>query len=237
MTWFDFAAISAAVLMAGFVQGATGVGFALIAAPAIGLLVPALLPVSVLVLMLPLNVYVVWREHGALDKSGALWITAGRIVGTAGGLWVLVALSAGQLSLFVGVATIAAVLATVAAPAFTPNRRAFVASGLVTGITETATGIGGPPLALVYQHQPVPVMRSTIALCFLIGELVSLATLVAVGRVGTAQLAAAVELLPALALGAVLSHLVHRRVDPRFLRAFVLVFALVSGVVLIVQAR
>ena len=86
--------MSLAVLVAAFVQGATGVGFALIAAPVIGLVRPELLPVCVLVLMLPLNLYVAWRERGAIDGTGARWITGGRVAGTAGGLWVLAALSA-----------------------------------------------------------------------------------------------------------------------------------------------
>jgi hypothetical protein len=236
MTTWQFAAIAVTVLVAGFVQGSTGVGFALIAAPVIGLLAPTLLPVCVLVLMLPLNVYVLWRERGALDKPGAGWITLGRVAGTFGGLWVLVVLSASQLDIVVGLATIAAVMATLVAPAFTPGPRAFVLSGLVTGVTETATGIGGPPLALVYQHHPVAVMRSTIALCFLVGQLFSLATLLVAGRIGTPQIVAAAELLPALLLGAVLSHVVHHRVENRFLRGFVIVFALGSSALLLLRA-
>jgi uncharacterized membrane protein YfcA len=228
--------MSLAVLVAAFVQGATGVGFALIAAPVIGLVRPELLPVCVLVLMLPLNLYVAWRERGAIDGTGARWITGGRVAGTAGGLWVLAALSAGQLSLFVGASTVAAALVTLLMPAFSPGRGAFVGAGLVTGITETATGIGGPPLALVYQHQPAPTMRSTIALCFLLGELVSLAVLLTTGRVGLPQLQAAALLLPALVVGAVLSRLVHRRVNGRLLRIFVQLFAIVSGLVLLVKA-
>jgi hypothetical protein len=228
--------ISLAVLFAAFVQGSTGVGFALITAPVIGILQPALLPVCVLVLMLPLNLYVVWRERAAVDRSGAGWITGGRVVGTAGGLWVLAVLSANHLSLFVGASTIAAAVATLMMPAFSPGRRAFVAAGLVTGVTETATGIGGPPLALIYQHQAPPTMRSTIALCFLVGELVSLVTLMVAGRISAPQLAAATHLLPALVLGAVLSRMVHRHVNGRFLRAFVQVFAIVSGLVLLVRA-
>jgi len=149
---------------------------------------------------------------------------------------VLAALSASHLSLFVGASTIAAALVTLMMPAFSPGRTAFVAAGLVTGVTETATGIGGPPLALVYQHQPAPTMRSTIALCFLLGELVSLAVLLATGRVGLPQLQAAALLLPALVVGAVLSRLVHRRVNGRLLRIFVQVFAIVSGLVLLVKA-
>jgi hypothetical protein len=49
-----------------------------------------------------------------------------------------------------------------------------LASVFATGVTEAATGIGGPPLALVYQHQPMAVMRFTAALCFLVGEAVLL---------------------------------------------------------------
>jgi hypothetical protein len=145
-------------------------------------------------------------------------------------------LSANHLSLFVGASTIAAAVVTLVMPAFSPGRPAFIAAGLVTGVTETATGIGGPPLALVYQHQAAPTMRSTIALCFLIGELVSLATLLAAGRIGLPQLYAATNLLPALVVGAVLSRVIHRRVNGRFLRAFVQVFAIASGLVLLVHA-
>ncbi|MCY1532929.1 Sulfite exporter TauE/SafE [compost metagenome] len=148
----------------------------------------------------------------------------------------LAALSASHLSLFVGASTIAAALVTLMMPAFSPGRTAFVAAGLVTGVTETATGIGGPPLALVYQHQPAPTMRSTIALCFLVGELVSLATLMAAGRIDGSQLYAAALLLPALVVGAVLSRVVHRRINGRVLRIFVQVFAIVSGAALLLHS-
>ena len=74
-----WAVLSIAVLVAGFVQGATGMGFALVVAPVVGLLEPKLLPVAVLLLMLPLNVYVVGRERAALAWVGTRWITAGRL--------------------------------------------------------------------------------------------------------------------------------------------------------------
>ena len=228
--------LSVVVLVAAFIQGSTSVGFALISTPVIGILRPELLPVCVLVLMLPLNFYVVWRERGAIDRIGTSWITGGRIVGTAGGIWVLAALSASHLSLFVGASTIAAALVTLLMPPFSPSRPAFITAGLITGVTETATGIGGPPLALLYQHQPPATMRSTIALCFLLGEVVSLVTLMATGRISAAQLLAVALLLPALVVGSILSHVVHHRINGRFLRNFVQIFAIVSGIALIVHA-
>jgi uncharacterized membrane protein YfcA len=235
MTWSTLAWVSAMVVIASFIQGSTGVGFALLVAPVLGILAPTMLPVAVLVLMLPLNFYIAFRERAALDFRSGGWITAGRMVGTFGGLWVLAVLSASHLNLLIGISTIAAAVATLAMPVFKPSASVFVAAGLITGVTETATGIGGPPLALVYQHHPVAVMRSTIALCFLIGELFSLAFLWHAGRIGSEQLLGAAQLAPALVIGAVLSRLVHKRVNSRGLRIFVMSFSIVSGLVLLVR--
>lgn len=232
-TAFAFAATSVAV--AAFIQGTTGVGFALIVAPVLGLLAPELLPVCLLILMLPLNLYVAWRERAALDRSGASWITAGRFVGTFGGLWILTVLTAAYLNVLIGVVTILAAMTTLLLPQFRAGKQSFVVAGLVTGITETATGIGGPPLALVYQHHAPAVLRSTIALCFLVGEVISLALLAVSGKTDAGQLSSALMLVPALVVGAGVSRLVHERVQGKGLRIFVLVFAIVSGAVLLLR--
>lgn len=225
-----------AVLVASFVQGSSGMGFALIVAPVLTLLAPELLPVCVLILMLPLNAYVAWRERHALDRRGASWISAGRLVGTFGGLAVLMALSAKALSVFVGLSTIAAAVVTWFIPAFTPGLAAFIIAGLITGVTETATGIGGPPLALTYQHRPPAEMRATMAMCFLVGELMSLAILLFMGKVQTHHLTVALQLLPALAVGAIASRYVHTRINARVMRLFVQAFAVLSGLALLLKA-
>ncbi|WP_374698051.1 sulfite exporter TauE/SafE family protein [Alcaligenes nematophilus] len=219
----------AAVLAGAFIQGASGMGFALIVVPVLALVHPEAIPGALLFLMLPLNAYVAWRERGAIDRSGAGWITVGRFAGTFAGLGILLVLSTYWLNQFVGISTLLAVLASVLAPSFTPGKKAFIATGLVTGITETATGIGGPPLALVYQHAPVATLRSTVALCFLAGEVISLAVLGISGALQWPHLSYAVLCLPALLLGMGLSSLVHHKLDQRRLRIGVLVFATVSG--------
>jgi uncharacterized protein len=228
-----FALIAAVVTFAAFVQAAIGVGFALIVAPVLALMAPELVPGGLLLLMLPLNAFVGWRERAALDWFGSGWITAGRALGTFLGFWVLVAVSSSTLNLLVGAATLLAALASLLAPAFDPNRGAFLAAGTMTGITETATGIGGPPLALVYQHHPAASLRANVAICFLIGELFSLAVLAAAGRLSSWQVEAAALFFPGLAIGALSSQIAHGGLDQRRLRLFVLGFAIVSGLVLI----
>ncbi|GEN22941.1 permease [Halomonas cupida] len=226
--------VAIATGIAAFVQGAIGIGFALVVAPIMGLLIPGLLPVALLVLMLPLNLFVALRERSAIDWRGSAWITAGRLPGTLLGLWILVILSVEGLNQVVGASTVLAVLAALFAPVFRPGGTACVSVGVITGITETATGVGGPPLALLYQHRPGPELRSTIACCFLAGELISLAILAVVGRITAEQLWWALALVPPLLVGSVASRVVHQRIDARRLRQGVLLFALVSGLLLLI---
>ncbi|AKZ53679.1 putative permease [Streptomyces ambofaciens ATCC 23877] len=232
MSTQTLAVLALTVAVAAFVQGSSGLGFALIVAPVAGIIDPGLVPVFVLASMIPLNLYVAWRERTSLDLRGAGWITGARLAATPAGLALLWLIPERSLGLFVGVATVLAAVVSLAAPVFTPGRAAYVGAGAVTGLTETATGVGGPPLALVYQHRTPAELRSTVAACFLVGEVASLALLFATGRGEVAELGRAVVLLPAIGAGAWLSRLVHHRLDAHRMRLFVLVFALVSGIVL-----
>ena len=223
--------LAVAVALGSFVQASVGVGFALVLSPVLAVLAPGLLPGCVLLLMLPLNLFVAYRERAALDRRGTAWITAGRCAGGLAGLWLLALLSASALRLFVGVATLLTAAGSLLSGRFELRPPAFVAAGVVTGITETATGIGGPPMALLYQHHPAPVLRSTLATCFLLGEIVSLLLLIVVGRLHREQVMTAVLLLPVLAVGAWASRWLHGRFTGARLRVAVLVFAIITGVV------
>lgn len=230
-----FFALFLVILIAAFIQGSTGFGFALITAPAVGLIDPTLLPFLIFFLMIPLNSYVVWRERSAVDVRGTSWIMVGRIAGTGGGLWVLLAISPDNLNLLVGISTVLAAMASLSAPAFEPGPRALIAVGTVTGITETATGIGGPALALAYQHRPAAVLRSTMAVCFLLGGIVSLIALAFSGRISSEAVRTALFFFPAMFLGGLLSNAAHRKLNGPLVRTFVLTFALISGAVVIVR--
>ncbi|RJE82073.1 sulfite exporter TauE/SafE family protein [Paracoccus onubensis] len=235
MSFFAFVGLSLLVGLSAFVQGAVGIGFALIMAPVFGFVDASYLPVTLLILMLPLNFLVAWRERVAIDRRGTGWITFGRFFGTFLGMAVLIALSVRQLEIAVGLLTILAAVAALLAPPFTPSPPASLGVGLFTGVTETATGIGGPPLALLYQHAPGPVLRSTVAACFLVGEVISLVILMIVGRIGQDQVLAALYLIPAVLIGSALSRRVHAHINGPALRLAVLIFSIVSGAALILK--
>ena len=64
----------------------------------------------------------------------------------------------------------------------------------------TAGGIGGPPLALVYQDRSGPEIRSTLAVAFLVGTGISLVALFFVGKLEWEHVLLALQLLPGLFL-------------------------------------
>lgn len=236
MTATTAVVLSLVVFVAALVQGTSGIGFALIVSPAATLLAPELVPTVVLLLMLPLNAFVTVRERRSVDWRGAAWISVARIAFTLVGLLLVTVLSATGLTVLVALVTIGAALVSLMAPPFTPTPASFLVAGALTGVSETATGVGGPPMGLVYQHSRPAVLRSTVAACFFVGEVVSLVALTLTGSAPRGWLGDSLLLLPAVVLGTLASTLVVRRFPHLDLRTVVIVFSVVSGVVLLIQA-
>lgn len=223
------------VFVAALIHGVSAVGFGLVVAPLLGLLRPELLPITPLLLMAPLNGYIAWRERAGIDPSGAVWITVGRVAGTFGGLWILSVLSADSINRFIGVVALVAAASSIALTFFSAGPTSFMMAGLATGIAETSTGVAGPYMALVYQHYASHTLRSTVAVCLLVGEITSLGMLALSGRLAMEPIVGAIVLLPALAVGASLSNALHKRVPAKVLRYFVIVFAVACGVILVTR--
>jgi uncharacterized protein len=99
----------------------------------------------------------------------------------------------------------------------------------------TATSIGGPPLALLYQHHEGPVLRSTLAVVFGIGTLISIAGLAVGGEVHGWQVLLALALVPGIGVGLVAGRFLARRLDARWLRPAVLAVAAIAAVLAIVN--
>jgi hypothetical protein len=146
------------------------------------------------------------------------------------------ALSAGQLGIAIGVVVLLAVALTWRAVTVPVNRGTLTAAGFASGITGTATSIGGPPIALVYQHRPAGEIRTTMAVYFLIGATLSLVALLVTGDLSRDQLVAALELLPFLGVGALLGAQARRSVPAHVVRPAVLLVSAASAMVLLVRS-
>jgi uncharacterized protein len=225
-----------ATLVGATIQGSIGFGMNLVTVPALALTVPEALPVAVIVLGLPISLAMLRHELADVDRAGISWIILGRIPGTVLGAWIVATVSTGTLQLVVGLVLLAIVLSSFVAPPIPVVPASQAITGAVSGVTGTAAGIGGPPLAVLYQRHTGPAIRATLSASFLIGTVLSLAMLGVSGSVGTDQLALGAGLTPFVLAGVLLGRRAHRVLDKGWMRPAVLAFAAVSAVAVVVDA-
>jgi uncharacterized membrane protein YfcA len=115
------------------------------------------------------------------------------------------------------------------------RRRNVVIAGATSGLLGTATSIGGPPMALVWQRSTGAVLRGTMAGFFLIGSLMSLAALALTGALSAHTLLMCALLVPASVAGYVLSRYVNRLLDRERLRRLAIAVSAIGATVLIAR--
>jgi uncharacterized protein len=229
-------AAALATLVGATIQGGLGFGMNLVTVPVLALVLPESLPVAVILLGVPISISMVRHERAAVDRPGIAWLAAGRLPGSAAGAWIVAVVSIQVLQRLVGLLVLAFVVASAVAPAIPVRRSTQAAAGAVSGLTGTAAGIGGPPVALLYQHHPGPAMRSTLAASFFIGTIVSLGALGIAGAIRAPQVVLGLGLAPLVLLGARLGRRSHALLDRGWLRTAVLVFSAVSALVVLVDS-
>ena len=227
------------VLVAGgvgaAVQGALGFGANLIAVPVVAIVVPEALPATLILWVVPLVIAMAVRERHGVDWSGVRWTTLGRVPGTVLGAWVASTVASTTLSVLCGLGVLLAVatsLATADVPLIPVTK---TVAGFASGAMGTATSIGGPPLALLYQHEDGRVLRATLAMTFTFGTAISLTGLVLAGAVEPWHLGLALALTPGLAAGLLFSPTLVRRLDGATLRPAVLALATIAALIAVAR--
>jgi hypothetical protein len=231
-----YAVIAVAVVAGSTVQSAVGLGVGLVAAPVTALLEPALMPGALLMVALLMPCLTLVHDHHDIDWRGLGWSLPARLPGTLVGVWVVTALSDRELGIAIGVVVLFAAAVTWRAVTVPVNRATLSVAGFASGITGTATSIGGPPIAIVYQHRPARQIRTTMAVYFLVGAGLSLVALTISGDLTRDQVVAAAELLPFLAIGALLGALARRSLPAHVVRPSVLLVSSASALVLLVRS-
>jgi len=230
------AVLAATLVIGAAVQGLVGLGLGLVAAPVTMMLEPQLMPDLMLWLAMLLPMGTLAREHQDIYWRGLGWSLGARAPGTVVGVALVAAFSTRSLGIAVGLMVLLTVLLTARAVVIPVNRGTLVAAGFASGITGTATSIGGPPLAILLQHRRPRQIRTTLAVYFLLGAALSLTGLLVAGRLEPQILLLAVLLSPCLVLGLALARLLHGVVPRDRARWAVLGVCGSSAVVLLVRS-
>ncbi len=224
------------VFIGSLVQSAFGFGMAVIAAPLLVMFYPAALPGPLVAMALVQCLLMAMRHRRQIELAPMAGAMVGRIPGSLAGAWLLTVFSTEGLSIFVGIAVLLAVVASVGAVKIRPTRTSMFWAGAVSGVFGTSTTVGGPPMALLMQHQAAAHLRGNLAAFFIYGCLISLAMLALIGRFGREELVLSLYLLPWTVAGYFLcQQLPLYRIEHR-MRPAILLLCAISGLTAIVSA-
>jgi len=235
----DIAVIAIAgvfVALGGFVQSGVGLGLGLIGAPVVTLLAPALMPGSMLVATAALPLLILARDALHTDWRGVSWALAGRVAGTAGGIWVLAVMSLRALGIVVGAMVLAVVVLSIREAVVPRTRATLVTAGVISGVAGTATSISGPPVALLYQDESGPRVRATLSAYFIVGNSIALAALALSSHLPARDVVVGLVFVGCAAAGFAVAAGLRRFLDAGLTRAAVLASATGSALILIVHS-
>jgi uncharacterized protein len=224
------------VALGGFVQSGVGLGLGVVGAPVVTLLDPALMPGSMLVAGASLPLLILAREAWHTDWRGVSWALAGRVAGTLGGIWVLAVVSLRALGIVVGGMVLAVVVLSAVHAVVPRNRVTLLTAGVISGVTGTATSIGGPPVALLYQGESGPRVRATLSVFFCVGNSIALVALASSGHLPGRDVAAGLVFIACATAGFAVAAGLRRFLDAGRTRAAVLAAAAGSAIVLIAHS-
>jgi uncharacterized membrane protein YfcA len=224
------------VLLGATMQGLVGIGLNLVSAPIVTLVAPSLMPEVPLFLAVVLPFFTLARSHEGIDWHGLGWVLSARVPGVGLGVLFLALFSDRAVGIAVALMVLLAVLISMA-PVEVPVRRGTLSlAGLLSGLAGTATSIGGPPVALLYQHRSPQEIRSTLAVLFTVGAGMSLVGIWLSGHLDTHALPLALLLTPCLVVGAWAGARLQPVLADRHVRYAVLAICAASALVLLVRS-
>ena len=214
-------------------QSSVGYGLGLVVIPILVLIDPGFIPGAVLITAFSLSTLIILREKRSLNFSGLQWAIAGRVVGAFIAAWLITMISQDTLILISGFFVLFSVVITARGLRVAASRFNLGIAGALSGIMGTLASIGGPPMALVYQHESGARIRTSLSGFFIVGALISVFTLTLAGRFGLHEVQLGLALVPGTIIGFLGSFLELPWLDGKYTRPAVLLVATISALIVI----
>lgn len=236
LSWQVVLVIGLVVTLGAYVQAVVGLGLGLLAAPVVALVAPPMVPVLTLWLALLISGLNLVDEHEHVDWRSTAWSLPARVPGTVLGAWLVASFTEEQIGVALAVMVLLAVALTVHTVEVPLNPATLATAGFVAGATGTATSVGGPPIALLYQRGNPQVVRATLSVFFFVGVILSLGGLGITGSLDREPSVLALAMSPGVVLGYIVGRRTRGLVDGDAFRWGVLVVCTLSALVLLVRS-
>jgi hypothetical protein len=224
------------VTIGATLQGSVGFGLGLFSVPLLVLIDPRFVPGPLLFSSIALTVLLTHRERGSVLVQDLKWAVGGRLIGIAAAALALELVPARQIGILFGSLVLGAVGLSASGWRLAVTPRSLFGAGVLSGFMGTAVSIGGPPVALLYQHETGARIRGTLSAYFLIGVSLSLVGLHLIGRFGRPEILIALSLVPGILLGFVLSRRLVHVLDRGYVRRAVLLVSAASALAVLLRS-
>ncbi|MCD9514988.1 sulfite exporter TauE/SafE family protein [Photobacterium carnosum] len=185
------------IFLGSFVQTAIGFGLAIVSAPILIIIAPQYVPAPICLVALFISLLNSLKHRNSIELGGLKMAILGRIPGSIAGATLLVFVSTQSLSLWVGLLVLLAVFISIMPFRIEPTPKRMVIAGFFSGLFGTSSAIGGPPMAILLQHQEANQLRGNLSAFFVFSSIISLITLIPVGFLNIDKLWLTLPLLPA----------------------------------------
>jgi len=223
------------VTLGALLQGSVGFGLGMFSVPFLVLIDTRFVPGPLLCSSIALTLLLTQREWHAVRVAELKWAIVGRVFGIAAAMGALVIVPQRQIGLLFGTLVIAAVLLSASGLRVHVTAGALLGAGVLSGFMGTAVSIGGPPMALLYQHESGSRIRGNLSAFFVVGVSMSLVGLHLVGRFGMQEFLIALSLLPGVLLGYAVSRHTAGILDRGYIRTGVLWVSAASALAVLIR--
>jgi uncharacterized membrane protein YfcA len=195
------------ILLASFIQGITGFGFALIAVPLLSLFIPEIRNITPIIVIYSLltNIIIVYKSRHYIDFKKIIPLVIFGIIATPIGTYILLYVKVNTLKIIIGL------IITITAFAMFKNFKIKIKNesisygivGLLSGFLNGSTGLSGPPVVLFLTNQNTDkeVFRANLTFYGIATNIFAIIFFIAEGIVNISVLNFTIIYLPALIIG------------------------------------
>ena len=230
--------LAVAVLAAGFVQGATGFGFSIVAVPVFMLFLAPSTTVPVMSMLSLVNaIYMVIQCRAHLQPRLVLPLIAGAMIGQPIGIYFLTRLEGPWMKILVGafMMMFSLVLLSGWRRPIRNQRVALPVVGVLSGFLGGSSSLSGPPVVLFLANQDTPkeTFRANLVGYFTLLGLMAQMQFAVHGLTTRTVLTYSLAFLPLLMVSTVVGHRASDRIDERLFSRLSMSCAAVMGAILV----
>jgi hypothetical protein len=225
------------IVIGAITQSAVGIGFGI---PACFLIIlePTMVPSCIVLMGTFLAFSNAFLSFKDIIKDDLIYSFSGRVVGTFISV-PLISLTIGTKSYLIifGLLLLITVFLSAKKWSIAATKKNVTIAGLCSGFMGTLTGVGGPPMAIVYQNSDSKNVVATLNMFFGIGALFSVLVLTYIDLINFREIMRCLLLAPGIIAGIILGRqkIVKDYVSIN-LKKLILIICFISAIIVLVQA-